>query len=290
MCWLSKNLQANRKTANSYITCCDNTDGIGAQIHAICSTIIFADVFGLTYVHTPISNVQHILNFGDQLKYWNNYLNFNNYKSINSLNLDTLNKKNVRKPVFFWKKSNTIYFVRNCHQFTDHHLVDYQVIRSLKKIYKPANLNRFENVLNIAIHVRRGDVSEDNINSSRYTPLNILNKLLKDIIKIASENRFDYLINLYSQGKENDFSGLGDIKVNYRLDENEFSTFKSLVESDILITAKSSFSYTAALFSDGIILYEPFWHPPMKNWISINSYKYSILSKKISDIILSKNL
>jgi hypothetical protein len=40
-----------------------------------------------------------------------------------------------------------------------------------------------------------------------------------------------------------------------------------LVGADVLIMAKSTFSYVAGLLSDGINIYEPCDYPPMPNWL-----------------------
>ena len=42
---------------------------------------------------------------------------------------------------------------------------------------------------------------------------------------------------------------------------------RELIEADILVMAKSFFSYVAAIISDGIKLYEPFDSPPLKGWL-----------------------
>jgi hypothetical protein len=43
---------------------------------------------------------------------------------------------------------------------------------------------------------------------------------------------------------------------------------QELIEADILIMAKSSFSYVSALLSDGIKIYEPWLgYPPLGSWV-----------------------
>jgi hypothetical protein len=39
------------------------------------------------------------------------------------------------------------------------------------------------------------------------------------------------------------------------------------IEADILIMAKSCFSYVAALLSDGIKIYEEWHFPPLSSWV-----------------------
>ena len=54
------------------------------------------------------------------------------------------------------------------------------------------------------------------------------------------------------------------------LNESVEDTFTAMVLADILVTSRSSFSYTAAILSEGIVYYMPFWHPPLPGWISVN--------------------
>jgi hypothetical protein len=39
-----------------------------------------------------------------------------------------------------------------------------------------------------------------------------------------------------------------------------------LAKADVLIMAKSAFSYVAALASRGKIFYEPYWQGPISSW------------------------
>ena len=41
-----------------------------------------------------------------------------------------------------------------------------------------------------------------------------------------------------------------------------------MATADALIISRSSFSYFAALFSRGIIIYFAFWHHPLKEWLT----------------------
>ena len=43
----------------SYVTFAGRTDGIGAQMHAAISVLLFAYKMGLKYAHTPLSNIEH---------------------------------------------------------------------------------------------------------------------------------------------------------------------------------------------------------------------------------------
>jgi hypothetical protein len=43
--------------------------------------------------------------------------------------------------------------------------------------------------------------------------------------------------------------------------------FKAMVQADVLLTAKSSFSYLAGLTGRGIVLHEPGHRPPPSDWV-----------------------
>ena len=51
------------------------------------------------------------------------------------------------------------------------------------------------------------------------------------------------------------------------LDESVEDAFSGLVFADALITSASSFSYVAAMLTDGVVYYKQFWHKPSMNWI-----------------------
>ncbi|MFZ9092604.1 MAG: hypothetical protein ACO3FE_21205, partial [Planctomycetaceae bacterium] len=77
----------------------------------------------------------------------------------------------------------------------------------------------------------------------------------------------DHTIALFSEGEAADFREMQAMGAKLFLNADALWTMRHLIEADILIMSKSSFSYVAALISDGIKLYEPFWHSPLSGWI-----------------------
>ena len=75
-----------------------------------------------------------------------------------------------------------------------------------------------------------------------------------------------YHFHFISEGKQSDFGSLCDIPGQWHLNTCAIEAFDRLVRADILVTAKSSFSYVAALLNPNIIVYESFWHKPMTHW------------------------
>jgi hypothetical protein len=216
----------------------------------------------------------------------------NGEMSTDAIDRKDLSIKNIKYPSLIHKQKNTMYFVRNCHSFTDFFSSDYtQFQDSLRKKYqinkKIAGEQR-KDVVTIALHIRRGDVSASNKNSARYTNNAFLVEKLKIITGSLNFSKQIYQIHIFSQGSENDFNEFKDFAPVLKLNENEFETFDSLVSADILIMAKSSFSYVAALLNTGIIFYEPFWHKPLEKWIDISNSN-DLFVKEFNLQLKSKN-
>ena len=74
------------------------------------------------------------------------------------------------------------------------------------------------------------------------------------------------LFHIYSQGELSNFDKYKSDDTILKVNMNIFDTFTEMVAADALIMSRSSFSYSAAVLSDGDIYYQKFWHPPMKHW------------------------
>jgi hypothetical protein len=280
-------LQRIRKTT-CYITCSGNSDGAGAQAHAVLSTILFAKLYGLEYVHTPFSLIQHNQSKNPNWEQmWEEFFSFGlNRTSVADIRETSCKKVSLRHPLLIFKRQNLLYKVRNCHECTDmvpnrYHSILNEIRRDFKFRHF-GNLTQPREVKKISIHVRRGDVSSSGVNSGRFTEIEVLTGLVEVISKFLSDNSIQYEIDIYSQGSENEFVKFKKFNASLKLNLNEFDTFKGLVNSDILITAKSSFSYTAALLSDALVFYDKFWHGPLKSWVNYCSAN----PKKIQDSLV----
>jgi hypothetical protein len=67
-----------------------------------------------------------------------------------------------------------------------------------------------------------------------------------------------------------DFDSIPNLSRSVNLDPIE--TLRRMSTADALIMSRSSFSYLAALFNaDGIVIYHPFWHSPLADWVICNA-------------------
>lgn len=270
---------------NNYITCTGKKDGVGAQTLAILSTMLFANDAGLTYIHTPFIKIEHN---NDQNTLWEvKWEEFFNLGK-NELPISHVDNKKLKKIDlkvlydFSLFSSDIFYSVTNCHKYSNLYRERYvNLIPTLREKYYSSSLKK-ENLLhlstnkiNIAIHIRRGDVTKKSSTLFRFTDNLFVGKVLYRVLEIFKSLAIDYSVHLYSQGSLEDFNGISDSlslnDIHYHLNECEFSTFHNMVSADVLIMSKSTFSYVAAILSKGIKLYEPFIHLHLSDWEKISS-------------------
>ena len=213
-------------------------DGFGSQYHGFMAGIAFCEYNKeYVYAHTPITSIEHNLN-KDELN------------AFIGIPFDT-NQKEIDRIEDFPKEVHNCpvpekYYTQNVRDF-------------LRKMYfstkKPA-LNPNE----IAIHIRRGDVKQSDV--QRYTTNNQYKYIISKLRSIYPNEE----IHIHSEGDVNEFVDLIGGKTFLHLNEPMEISFHSLVTAKVLVTSKSSFSYTAAILSVGKVYYIPFWHIPFQNW------------------------
>ena len=72
-------------------------------------------------------------------------------------------------------------------------------------------------------------------------------------------------------------------------EESSYSDFCRMIQADLLIVSKSSFSFVAGLFNgESIKIYTPFWHTAPISWIDANQLETSSYSAKFECILGSK--
>lgn len=114
----------------------------------------------------------------------------------------------------------------------------------------------------VAVHIRRGDVSERE--AERFTPNEVLVNQIDQLDRMLAS--FPHEIHVFSEGEEVEFGPICD-RATMHLNDDVFECFHALMHADIFVMAKSSFSYTTALLARGIVIYNPFWHAPLQQWV-----------------------
>lgn len=249
--------------STTLVTINGKTDGFGSQLQSIFSLIAYCYYKGYTYIHTPMYKMQH--NDEKQIhfsKYMNDFINIEHkFTTINQLsNYEKSIVHNLKEGPFVHGSFHPEYFYNN------------YILELFREIYfsreKPNTIYN-KKMNNIALHIRRGDV-----NKIKYPSRFSSNQQYIDLLK--KMNLDNSIIHIFSQGKESEFKDIVSSFPNnitiLHINENIQLTFHHLVMSDVLVVAKSSFSYCAGLLNKNIKianLITNWWHKPLRSWQTI---------------------
>lgn len=265
-----------------YFTIEGKIDGFGSQLHACFSLIAYCDYRGYNYVHTPMYRMHH----NDEKRkdfpqYMNNFINFESkYKTINDLtNYEKTKIQPVKEGMFVHGSYHPEFFYNE------------SVLAKIRDIYystpKPdvkKELNYDDKAVNIAVHIRRGDVDAKKY-PTRFTANSVYIDLITKILKSSqlqqlrqpqSQPEKQVAIHIFSQGKDDDFKDIvekfPELNIGLHINTNIQTTFHGMVSADMLVLGKSSYSYCAALLNKNITvanLITNWWHKPLKQWIKV---------------------
>jgi hypothetical protein len=257
-----------------YVTCAGKVDGAGAQAQAVVSVMLFARAVGAQYVHTPFSVVDHNPDSSpDWPARWERFFNFGQGEMpVSALDARGIARLQVVSP-FEVTSPGVLYELPHCYP-------TWSLSRALLPPLLAELRGRFlagkrvtesaAPALRVAIHVRRGDVTPAGPHARRFTASETVLRLSQRLDEALGSAGLPYRATLYSQGDPAQFQLLADRGVTIDTRDDPFETFLQLVTADVLVTAKSSFSYLAGLLSRGVVLYEPFWHAPLVGWVRLS--------------------
>jgi hypothetical protein len=170
-------------------------------------------------------------------------------------------------------------------------------------------VNRLDrDFLNIVLHIRRGEVNSRNFShelSQRYTSTESFSEIVKDLLDLVLHDRKDYVITIFTDaptkkskasqefvdmnlwesqlGIGNDFEieleSFDDLKKKHprtvvRNDLDSITSLCMMIEADVLVMSKSSFSFVAGVLNrSGLVVYQDFWHQPLSRWLRWSSVK-----------------
>ncbi|ABB25077.1 hypothetical protein Syncc9902_0102 [Synechococcus sp. CC9902] len=234
-----------KETQLKGLTIAGKEDGFGAQYQSCLSGFSYARNIGIKYIHTPFSKIQHGL-CPNKMNAFTGLKSDEWHKEANNIELSSYNMiKEVQ-----WSKRPSIYYTE-------------AVIKEIRKMYYSTEKPGVKNY-DVAIHIRRGDVNENMTEEKfRYVPNEFYKKILDNISKGCEKLN----ICIVSEGNKEDFKQFqGYNNIDYLLNEDVLKSFHTLVESNILVLSRSSFSYCTGILSRGLVLYPDFWHSKLDHW------------------------
>ena len=120
----------------------------------------------------------------------------------------------------------------------------------------------------VALHVRRGDDVTHDRNSYMWTPPDQVRALIGGVVAALEQLGIEHDLIVVSLGEEADFPELADLPCQFFLNERALTSFRRLVEADVLVMGMSGYSHLAGLLSDGLVIYDQCGFPPMRHWLA----------------------
>jgi hypothetical protein len=157
----------------------------------------------------------------------------------------------------------------------DSYLIDEQwlkLIRSAVQCTKPESEDG-DNVMQVVVHIRRGDVTPCHKpvkKISRYTPNSQYMDVLEQYLPHDddSDTHRKVRVSIFSETKSHEsFDVFAEKNYSLFLDSDLVDVWRALVTADVVVMAKSSFSFAPTLLNGNAkVWYTPFWHPPLPGW------------------------
>jgi hypothetical protein len=285
--------------AHCFISSTQESDGIGAQCHARLSILLFASYAGIKYAHTPFLSVRSVPNqdwLNDNAGAWERFFDLGRDKvpatAAKTSRTAILDPLKIHQHRF---ESDTMHIVRHCHLFGDFFPERYPALISETNAgpvgaYCVRRPRLRGDPLNIVLHLRRGDIVHRDGSvrlAHRYTNTSDALRTLTEIRLVTEGLGIPSNLHIVTDGDPSGYEAWEGIGAKFSIGGSPFQAFCQLLAADILVIAKSSFSYVAGLFSPGIKVYEPFFHQPPPGWIVTPNpgAAWNVFTKHLTDAI-----
>ncbi len=255
-------------------------DGLGSQYQKIIGIITIAMKYNLEYVHTKITIMDHI----DSPEYLQKISDFfqieYHYKSVNDYKYDEIFYEEnptddiIKDYINKSKNSNILLKILKPHNIVfnnDTALLNksMKILRTYLKMPELPYYNIPLNIKKIAIHIRRGDVDPIKY-PDRFVPIDKYISIVNKFNELYPNNKIFIFTEITETNKNefNVFNKYNNVKVLADIDVIESLAY--MINADILVTCKSSFSYIPAIYNKNKVFYIDFWHKPLENWMNID--------------------
>jgi hypothetical protein len=294
-------------------------DGAGSQLQRIYGIYSLSRYLGLPYIHSPLIKIGY--QGLSALEQNRRSLEIESrYNRIFDICSDIALSDNCITHEMYGVDYELIEELQNRIKYIDEfHLlrivVPYSIADKVPDIYNVVKrIVPFEPtrspVFRVAIHVRRGELFV--VDSDRMLPNSYYVTAAIAVTESLQEVGIQFVCELYMEvpskpflvtprhlGIENrisegvmidptmnaieDFDVIPNLSRFYNIDPIE--TLRRMATADLLIMSRSSFSYVGAILNpNGTVIYHPFWHSPMKEWLICGEDRAAFKRKLIESL------
>ncbi len=255
-----------------HIMATGRVDGAGAQATAKMSAMALARHYGLTYVHTPFQTIEHAEEVSPEAwaAAWESIFNLGDGElSADACALPQVGIEEFIGNKLWWNKP-CLLAAGHYARFTDSHPEAYARIsdelRTKYRRTRPERLAHREIV--VCAHLRRGDVSATDPDTANRAPdyVSFLN-CLRQVQGALAGTDLAVRAKIFSQGDARGLEMLQAMGCELNLNTPAIETFHQMVDADVLVMGRSSFSFAAALLGEGLRIYDPCARAPVPGWL-----------------------
>jgi hypothetical protein len=250
-----------------------STDGFGENFKLLIYSVMFAELHGCKFLYTPFKQMEHNYDMDPEyLAKKEHLINFiGNFEQVPNED-DT----NQQKPYVLDTFELLRFYQTNIVQCAESKSLD-----RIKDLFRANKTDPFDkSYMNVAIHIRR--MNKEDYKRTNNPNVCLMGMDVPDDLYLTSISQVEQIsgdrpvrIHIFSQGKPEDFEIYlkNNNNVVLHLNEDLESTFTQMVYADVLLTAPSALSYSAALISRGIVFYIEFCNPKLPKWNTVVGYK-----------------
>ena len=276
---------ATKEDVKQYMTQSPNySAGFGHGLDIWRNGIINANHFGLEYAYMPMVSEtwEEALGFGEREKSIGMLLQ-EGYREILLPYYDLSDEKSIKiiKQIITSYRGEKIIFKNEFEQSSD--LEKFMISADyMRRKFWESSARKKDNIMysgdeiSVAVHIRRGDVNQEqgkkNANiRKRWLDEEYYVNIINEILQMDTKKKLKFYI--FSEGKKEDFvllNNLKDIDMQFCLDMPATDSFIHMCRADLLIVGLSSFSYDPGLINPALkIASDKFWNPYPENgeWI-----------------------
>lgn len=137
----------------------------------------------------------------------------------------------------------------------------------LHKLRSQATLNIKTRLNSVVLHIRRGDINLEQ-HPGRFTSVDYYINIMRELSELDPNLKFTVHSQLHGYTSQ-ELNALRKI-ANVILDADICLAWEDMINAEIFVMAKSSFSYVPALYCKGLVVYQSFWHAKLDGWLEFD--------------------
>jgi len=245
----------------SYVTVGGRSDGFGGQLHGQLSCLLMGKMLpNLTYAHTAFKSLEHVKDNGED---WDRVRQL---EAFVNLGYDEI-------PISQVPSDEIVNTRAYCHEYTEMNLALYELLRgellrkfaANKRLVKAGRKVTDSFTVEVHVHIRRGDISPAH---RQYMSAELYHDMLTGMRRGLEVHGVSMDVHIHSEGDGAGFEKIvEDFDASLHLDEDMLQTWYALMSAPVLVMSQSSFSYTAGLYNQGMVVYSTFLHGPLPSWV-----------------------